>query len=575
VLFSTIAATEVAMRRSWAVVAVVVLAGCGGSNEVDSQAGASDVRGADGPTLQGIDISHYQGGIDWGAVHRSGRAFAIAQIGDGFYRDPTFRGNWDAIKANGMVRGAYQFYRAADDPAGQADIVVAAVGRLGDGDLPVTLDIEGESMQGEPASVIVDRVRTWMDVVERGTGKKPIIYTGYYSWNDSVGSRAFGDHPLWIASYTNAPGIPMGWNRWTFWQYTSSGRVPGIGTNVDLDVFNGSQQDLDKLAGGGSPTPVPHETAPARDVAVRGDGSGYALDGWGGIHPFGGAPAVAGAPSWPDWDIARRIALRPDGVSGYVLDGWGGLHPFGGAPAASGGPYWKGWDIARAVALRGDGKSGYVLDGWGGIHPFGGAPEVDGGPYWQGWDIARDLVLRDDGTSGYVLDGWGGIHPFGGAPEVDGGAYWQGWDIARRLALGFDGQSGYLLDGWGGLHPFGGAPDTEGAAYWQGKDVARGVALKRDGSGGVTLHIDGGVHGFALKAHGRRLALNGGDGFALDGTGALSAIGSPGASDGAPNWGGWDIARGVQLRADGGGYVLDGWGGIHPFGGAPAVGGGA
>ena len=114
-------------------------------------------------------------------------------------------------------------------------------------------------------------------------------------------------------------------------------------------------------------------------VAVGEDGRrGYALDAFGGLRAFGGAPPARG-PSWPGWDIARAVALRADGTSGYVLDGWGGLHPFGGAPAVH-GPSWPGWDIARALALRADGR-GWVLDALGGLHPINGAPPLTGFPY--------------------------------------------------------------------------------------------------------------------------------------------------------------------------------------------------
>src|SRR5438132_8325778 len=397
------------MRTPRACLLLLLAAACGGVAPADE---SQDLA----TTLQGVDVSHFNGSIDWAAVHRSGRAFAVAAIGDGLYQDPTFAGHWSAIRASGMIRGAYQFFRAGVDPVAQANIAVAAVGKLGPGDLPVALAIEGASMAGLPAATIVARVSIWMDVVQRGTGKAPIVYTGYYAWNGAVGSGAFGSHPLWISSFgVPSPALPVGWNRWTFWQYSSSGSVPGIGGRADVDLFNGSQQDLDRLAG---------VRAPGRDVALRSDGSGYVLDGWGGVLPFGGAPAVSGAPSWPGFDIARRIALRQDGKSGYVLDGWGGLHPFGGAPAASGYPYWQGWDIARSFALRSDGRSGYVLDGYGGVHAFGGARAASGFDYWPNFDIARDIALRGDGVSGYVLDGYGGLHPFGGAPAAGGYAYW-------------------------------------------------------------------------------------------------------------------------------------------------------
>jgi hypothetical protein len=98
---------------------------------------------------------------------------------------------------------------------------------------------------------------------------------------------------------------------------------------------------------------------------------------------------------WQGWDIARGLVLRSDGVSGYVLDGWGGLHPFGGAPSVSSTASWRGWDIARGVVAwtgttDGD-PGGWILDGWGGVHAYGSAPSLTATAYWQGWDIARGI----------------------------------------------------------------------------------------------------------------------------------------------------------------------------------------
>ena len=212
----------------------------------------------------------------------------------------------------------------------------------------------------------------------------------------------------------------------------------------------------------------------ARGVATRPGGGGYVLDGWGGVHPFGGAPVLATSAYWPNWDIARAIALTPDGKGGYVLDGWGGLHPIGSAPPLATSAYWPQWDIARGIALTPDGEGGYVLDGWGGVHPFGSAPALTTSAYWPNWDIARGIALLPDGSGGWVLDGWGGLHPFGGAGTIATPSYWPNWDIARAVVA--TGPSGaYVLDGWGGIHPAGTATVVSGTGYWPGQDLARGL----------------------------------------------------------------------------------------------------
>ena len=324
---------------------------------------------------------------------------------------------------------------------------------------------------------------------------------------------------------------------------------------------------------------------PARSVALRTDGaSGYTLDDWGGIHPFGGAPQVSTGGYWPNWDIARSIAFGADQKSGYTLDGWGGIHPFGGAVAVTPGGYWPGWDIARAVVLRSDGVSGYVLDGWGGLHPFGGAPAVTASAYWPGYDIARSVVLRPDGVSGYVLDGFGGIHPFGGAPRVTATGYWLGWDVAKSITLAGDGtnpllplNSGWVLDALGGVHPFGGAPSVSfGAGPVSGAhDNARGIAYSPLFNRGVTVSGATAPAQFSVggPARGVVLRADGTSGYALDGWGTLTPFGgAPPLTNVTGSWPAWDIARAVALRADGSsGYVADAYGALHPFGGAPPI----
>ena len=324
---------------------------------------------------------------------------------------------------------------------------------------------------------------------------------------------------------------------------------------------------------------------PTRGVALRSDGkSGYTLDGWGGVVPFGGAPPLAVTSYWPQWDITRGIAMLPDDTGGYVLDAYGGLHPFGAATSVNVSVYWPGWDIARGVVVRADGKSGYVLDGWGGLHPFGNAPSVTVSGYWPYWDIARAVMLRPDGVSGYVLDAYGALHPFGGAPNVSITAYWGGWDIARAAFLVNDGSnpsvpanSGWVLDGYGGLHPFGGAPAANFAQYpyFPGHDVARGVAYQSLTDTGVTVTGPSAPGVFHVAPPARAVAYRPGTtgGYVLDGWGGLTAFGGAAALPANPSayWPEWDIARGLALRSDGSGYVLDGYGGVHAFGNAPAV----
>ena len=285
------------------------------------------------------------------------------------------------------------------------------------------------------------------------------------------------------------------------------------------------------------------DDGPASPQSVQLNGTGalddhghlYTLDGYGGLHADGGAPVLSSTTYWPNFNIARSLALFPDGTGGYILDGYGGLHPVGSAPAATGGPYWPGFDIARQVAMApwstAGTPAGWVLDGYGGVHPFGGAPAVSGNSYWGGWDIARGLAILPDstpgGVAGYTLDGWGGVHRFGGAPVIGNAPYWPNWDIARGLTLSPDANigngAGWVVDGYGGLHPFGTAPTLAGSAYF-GRDLARGI---------VAWTGAGAAQG----------------GWVMDGWGGMHAFGAAAAIVGYPYWPNFDIA--TSLGANG------------------------
>ncbi|MBV9099438.1 MAG: Ig-like domain repeat protein [Candidatus Dormibacteraeota bacterium] len=355
---------------------------------------------------------------------------------------------------------------------------------------PTSTSVNGGSTQ----AVEIGTQLTFNASVSEGSG----VPSGQAAPSGSItfkdGSVVLGTVPLSgnQASLTTT-GVLPGTTQVTAVYSGDSAFVPSTGSvSQTVNAFRA----LDELDGyGGVHQLAPGQTAGqpawpdwniARGIALRSDGtSGYVLDAFGGLHGFGGAPWIPQGSLWPGWGIARGIALRPDGQSGYILDGWGGVTPFGGAPNVVVSAYWAHWDIARGIVLRADGQSGFVLDGWGGVHPFGVSGDIPPTPaisgYWARWDIARAIALDPDGLGGYVLDGWGGLHQFGNAPAVAKTGYWYGWDIARALVLlPGGGHMGYVQDGWGGLHEFGGAPalTVPPTSYFAGKDIAHGVALE-------------------------------------------------------------------------------------------------
>lgn len=191
----------------------------------------------------GVDVSHYQGNVDWNAVKAAGVSFAFAKATESTtYVDSQFKTNWQGMKAAGLLRGAYHFFQAGSDAAAQAQNFIKTVGSLEAMDLPPVLDIESAGSASN--SSIVTGVQTWLNTVEQGLGRKPMIYTNASFWNAHLNNQ-FGGYPLWIAHYDVAsPKIPTGWTEWNFWQYSQTGKVQGISGNVDTDWYNGTYADL-------------------------------------------------------------------------------------------------------------------------------------------------------------------------------------------------------------------------------------------------------------------------------------------------------------------------------------------
>lgn len=201
-----------------------------------------------GPTLPGIDVSHWQGEIDWERVAEAGTRFVFLKATDGHdFLDPTFTTNRAGARANGLVVGAYHFARP--DPS-KGDAVEEARWFVSQADpspgnlLPV-LDLE--TSQGLDRQGVTLWARRWTAEVRRLTGVSPLVYTSPYGWASRTGdSRALArdGSPLWVAHWgVSSPLVPAGnWdgNGWRVWQYTSDGHVPGIAGRVDRDVVPGS-----------------------------------------------------------------------------------------------------------------------------------------------------------------------------------------------------------------------------------------------------------------------------------------------------------------------------------------------
>ena len=190
--------------------------------------------------LSGVDVASYQGYPNWTSVKNSGRVFAFNKCTEGTgYVNPYYATNKSRIQGVGMYHGPYHFGHPAYNATTQADFFVNNVGSY-HGGFQLALDLE--VTDGLSASAVWSWTQAFIARIKYRTGKPGIIYTGYYFWRDSVGNPNNNlNCPLWLAAYVSNPNsyVPQAWSSvgWAFWQYTSSGSVPGISGNVDLDYF--------------------------------------------------------------------------------------------------------------------------------------------------------------------------------------------------------------------------------------------------------------------------------------------------------------------------------------------------
>jgi len=198
--------------------------------------------------IHGIDVSKYQQLIAWDAVQamqvkkvKLGFAFIKATEGIG-NTDPQFRRNWKRSKDAGIIRGAYHFFLATKDGRIQAENFIKAV-NLKTGDLPPVLDIE--QSYGVSKDMIREEVKKWLNIVEANYSVKPIIYTNIDFYKQNLGSD-FDDYPLWVAHYYQ-PRQPRIKRDWVFWQHNDNGRVNGVLSPVDFNVFSGDSVAFSQL----------------------------------------------------------------------------------------------------------------------------------------------------------------------------------------------------------------------------------------------------------------------------------------------------------------------------------------
>ena len=199
----------------------------------------------EGGPIRGIDLSKWQRQdppIDWQVVKDSGIEFVIIKATEGTnYVDPSFADHWAGAKRAGLLVSAYHMLWGNLSASEQAQHFLDTLGDR-EPDFPLSLDVELRKGAGNIGAVVEEVLLA----LEAGDGRRPIVYTAQSVWGEIVGwAPGWKDYYLWVADYDAAsPAMPTGWDSYHFHQHSSTGSVPGIRGNVDLNEFVGSREAL-------------------------------------------------------------------------------------------------------------------------------------------------------------------------------------------------------------------------------------------------------------------------------------------------------------------------------------------
>ena len=259
------------MRRFAALISLAVLAACstaGGLSDIAPTASETPRVAVRKPRFEdakphewesgapwtyavhGTDVAKYQTDIDWASARDSGISFAFIKATEGGDRyDENFERHWAGTRAAGIPRGAYHFFYFCRPASEQAQWFIDHVPKE-HGALPPVLDMEWNPHSPTcrlrpPAATVRAEMKTFLTMVERHFGKKPIIYTSVDFFDDNDLST-FGGYPYWLRSVAGHPREKYGSHPFTFWQYTGTGIVPGMTGKSDINVFNGSEAAWNK-----------------------------------------------------------------------------------------------------------------------------------------------------------------------------------------------------------------------------------------------------------------------------------------------------------------------------------------
>lgn len=199
--------------------------------------------------VKGVDVSAYQGDIDWSTLEDQGVYFAFIKATEGEdYTDEKFEENWKNIESTGIRRGAYMFWQFGEDGDKQAQYFIKTVS-AGKNDLPPVIDLElyGDYLDNplDKDQVIANLTKT-VQALKKNYDKDPIIYTNYLTYNTYLKDE-FEDLNIWICDLDDVEPSLSGDHTWTFWQYSQRGILNGYEGSerfIDMNLYNGTLKEF-------------------------------------------------------------------------------------------------------------------------------------------------------------------------------------------------------------------------------------------------------------------------------------------------------------------------------------------
>ncbi|MCR5209870.1 MAG: hypothetical protein K6C99_06645 [Lachnospiraceae bacterium] len=198
--------------------------------------------------IRGVDVSHYQGEVDWDRLKEENIQFAYLKATEGSkHKDEQFDKNWSDAQCVDLRMGAYHFFSLDSPSTDQAEnycSTVTPVKKM----LPPVVDVEPYGNYKDPTLLDREKMIVELDAylksVELFYGMKPVIYTTEEWW--PVLQETFDDYDLWIRDVYRKPDPTV---KWTFWQYSNRHVLSGYSGNeryIDMNVFCGSEEEFDK-----------------------------------------------------------------------------------------------------------------------------------------------------------------------------------------------------------------------------------------------------------------------------------------------------------------------------------------